>query len=1003
MVNHQEINWQEQAQAFLRANQYEELTQLCQAAIHQGSEASLPYWYLGLVYLLQENIEEAQGVWLAGLFEAPGEQDSEQRTQQLASILEAEAQHQEAQEQFAVSIQLREQLQQFNPELNNLLKLLELSVQTHQFQSELIQEWQLIESLKAVSQEEVNSEQLQKTVILILSTTPTTETEDLLSLTFHLIKNKSDFLEQVLFIAMNYTFQKNCSEIGIKLAEICCSLKPNLINGIKKLSIFYTRFGQHKKAIQKARAFQAFCQTTPGKIEGSTILLKALLSAGSLSEAIQVANTHRELLKEIIINPPQLVNNETHDTFPLATFYLAYLADNARENRWFQNKVMQLYEQFLPDRDHRITYAKKEQHLTSKRRLRIGYIAHTFRKNAVGWLCRWLVQNHNREDFHITLYLIYQHEDELTQGFLEKADQVRRFDYHERKTAQQIIDDEIDILVDLDSLTVTPTCRTLCYRVAPVQVTWLGWDASGLPNMDYYIADPYVLPETAQEYYHETIWRLPNTYVAVKGFEVGVPSLTRKELDIPEDAIIYFSSQGAFKRHPDTVRLQMRILKAVPNSYFLIKGKSDQELIQNFFQEIAQAEGVDPNRLRFLPWSPNEFIHRANLGLADVVLDTYPYNGATTTLETLWMGIPLVTKVGQQFVARNSYTFLKNVGVEEGIAWTDEEYIKWGIKLGTDENLRRDVHWKLLQSRKTAPLWDVEQFVTDMETAYQQMWEKYVEQVKNYPVAEEATAPKAEKEKPKLRLLHNLPRCGGTLISKCLATMDNNLLLSEIHPKGMEMFNPLQQAHEWFNLLTTRDLNELATTKPISFVDAIERIHQRSQENNSNLIIRDWAHLDFFGVPWTNNLSYRLDLAETLKTHFELIQVAIVRHPIDQWLSLSKLAILQEKLTLEQFLKGYLEFAKIASQIGFIRYEDFTQNPDAELQTLCNNLEIPFDNGYKDKWQDYQKITGDIGNQNPTEISPQPRRQIEPETLQEIRNNQLYLEAITLLGYEDVK
>ncbi len=726
MVNHQQINWQEQAQAFLRANQYEELSQLCQAAIDQGSEASLPYWYLGLVYLLQENIEEAQGVWLAGLFEAPGEEDSEQRTQQLASILEAEAQHQEAQEGLSVSIQLREQLQQLNSELNNLLKLLELSVQTHQFQPELIQEWQLIEGLKAVSQEEVNSKQLQKTIILILSTTPIIEIEEVLTLTADLVESKSDFLEQVLVIAANYTFQKNRIDIGIKLAETCCQIKPDFRNSIKKLSAFYTRAHQHQAAIAQARKFKYSCQTLPEKIEGNTFLINSLLRAGAWSETTELMASYKDLIKKLINYPSQDITRESHDALPATIFYLDYLADHAQENRQLQNEVMRLFDYFLPNKDSRITYAKKEQHLTSNRRLRIGYIAHTFRKNPVGWLCRWLVQNHNREDFHITLYLIYQHEDELTQGFLEKADQVRRFDYNERKIAQQIIDDEIDILVDLDSLTVTPTCRTLCYRVAPVQVTWLGWDASGLPNMDYYIADPYVLPETAQEYYHETIWRLPNTYVAVKGFEVGVPSLTRKELDIPEDAIIYFSSQGAFKRHPDTVRLQMRILKAVPNSYFLIKGKSDQELIQNFFQEIVEAEGVDPNRLRFLPWSPNEFIHRANLGLADVVLDTYPYNGATTTLETLWMGIPLVTKVGQQFVARNSYTFLKNVGVEEGIAWTDEEYIEWGIKLGTDEQLRQNVHWKLIQSRKTAPLWDIEQFITDMETAYQQMWENYL-------------------------------------------------------------------------------------------------------------------------------------------------------------------------------------------------------------------------------------------------------------------------------------
>jgi predicted O-linked N-acetylglucosamine transferase (SPINDLY family) len=114
------------------------------------------------------------------------------------------------------------------------------------------------------------------------------------------------------------------------------------------------------------------------------------------------------------------------------------------------------------------------------------------------------------------------------------------------------------------------------------------------------------------------------------------------------------------------------------------------------------------------------------LGIADVVLDTYPYNGATTTLETLWMGIPLVTRVGEQFAARNSYTMMMNIGITEGIAWTDEEYVEWGIRFGKDEALRRQVAWKLRQSRKTSPLWNAQQFVRDMEQAYEQMWQGYI-------------------------------------------------------------------------------------------------------------------------------------------------------------------------------------------------------------------------------------------------------------------------------------
>jgi predicted O-linked N-acetylglucosamine transferase (SPINDLY family) len=118
--------------------------------------------------------------------------------------------------------------------------------------------------------------------------------------------------------------------------------------------------------------------------------------------------------------------------------------------------------------------------------------------------------------------------------------------------------------------------------------------------------------------------------------------------------------------------------------------------------------------------------HRANLAIADIVLDTYPYNGATTTLETLWMGVPIVTKVGEQFAARNSYTMMMNVGVTEGLAWSDEEYVEWGVKLGKDEKLRQEIVWKLRKSRQTSPLWNGQKFAREMENAYLQMWQRYI-------------------------------------------------------------------------------------------------------------------------------------------------------------------------------------------------------------------------------------------------------------------------------------
>src|SRR5512132_3587664 len=172
-----------------------------------------------------------------------------------------------------------------------------------------------------------------------------------------------------------------------------------------------------------------------------------------------------------------------------------------------------------------------------------------------------------------------------------------------------------------------------------------------------------------------------------------------------------------------------------------------------------------------------------------------------------------------------------------------------------------------------------------------------------------------------LRLVHHMARSGGTLISKCLGCMSGVVLLSEIHPLGTNQFNPLVQAQRWYGLLSSQDLHDLKSRGRIGFVDAIELIRRRADDCGQRLVIRDWSHLDFTGVPFIAKPAHRLLTAEALARRFELLQVCTVRHPLDQWLSLSQLAVVQGRLTLEGFLAGYRRFAEVASGIGFHRYE----------------------------------------------------------------------------------
>ncbi len=372
---------------------------------------------------------------------------------------------------------------------------------------------------------------------------------------------------------------------------------------------------------------------------------------------------------------------------------------------------------------------KKNNVSSQTKPLKIGYLSHCFRRHSVGWIARWLFKYHNRDKYEIYLYMTgaEHRNDHLQQWYTNQATKTHIYSIVSTEVAEDIYADEIDILIDLDSMTLINSCSIMAMKAAPIQATWLGWDASAIPTIDYYIADPYVLPENAQDYYPHKIWRLPQTYVAVDGFEVNIPSLKRQDLGIPSDAVVYFTAQRGYKCNPDTARLQMKILKEVPNSYFLFKKFGESDVLSELLIDIAESEGISSDRLIPIEEVALEEIHRANLGIADIVLDTYPYNGATTTLETLWMCIPMVTRVGQQFAARNSYTMMINAGITEGIAWSDEEYVEWGIRLGKDEKLRQEISWKLRKSKQTAPLWNAKQFTREMENAYEQMWQRYVE------------------------------------------------------------------------------------------------------------------------------------------------------------------------------------------------------------------------------------------------------------------------------------
>ncbi|MEQ8999218.1 MAG: O-linked N-acetylglucosamine transferase, SPINDLY family protein [Coleofasciculus sp. B1-GNL1-01] len=729
-------NWQQQAEQSLIKGDYNKAESLYEQLIEAEPDIQSHYWNLGLMLLLQGQEAEAQITWLLALGEGEAEQ-VDLWTIELIQVLQTEAERREELTDYGMAWAIRQHIREISPsDINNLLQIIQLSIKLETFTGEALTSLGIIQLLQSKQGVEVKHDLLLQVLQNTLNYDPLAPSvSELAEACLAYINEPSEFIQVVLPVAVRIAYFVKIPDLAARLAELCLRLDAHRIDVLAHLASFYQNANQYDKGIETGKLCFSLAKTLPQQIYSSHLILRGLMSSGGRwQEAVLLFQQHKSLLSLLIEEKPLSV--PFGDTLGLfsSIFFLPYFKDEPKNNRLIQNQVTQLaqanievYAKEYVER-YRQRSVPKPVVIPSTQPLKIGYLSHCFKMHSVGWLARWVFKYHDRDKFQVHAYMINnsQNNDPIEQWYINNTLKAYKFGVNSKEIADQIYKDEIDILIDLDSITLDISCEAMALKPAPVQVTWLGWDASGLPSIDYFIADPYILPDSAQDYYTEKIWRLPQTYIAIDGFEVAVPDIRRDQLDIPSDAVVYLSSQRGFKRHPDTARLQMRIIKEVSNSYFVVKGYGDKESIKNFFKQIAEEEGVDCDRLRFLPDVSLEVTHRANLSIADVVLDTYPYNGATTTLETLWMCIPLVTRVGQQFAARNSYTMMMNAGLTEGIAWTDEEYVEWGIRLGKDETLRQKIAWKLRKSRHTAPLWNAQQFTREMEKAYEQMWQRYV-------------------------------------------------------------------------------------------------------------------------------------------------------------------------------------------------------------------------------------------------------------------------------------
>jgi predicted O-linked N-acetylglucosamine transferase (SPINDLY family) len=291
--------------------------------------------------------------------------------------------------------------------------------------------------------------------------------------------------------------------------------------------------------------------------------------------------------------------------------------------------------------------------------------------------------------------------------------------------ARRIEADQIDILLDLAGHTSMQRMSLFGQRAAPVQASFLGYPSStGVPNIDWLIADSVVAPTEHESLYSEKVMRLPNTvFCFAPETQYPFPDYNQSHAERP---LTFGSFNNVPKLTPHTLKLWASILEQVPGSKLLLKAPSfkDESAIKIFTQRLL-AEGVDPSRLEFRgPVGLTDMM--AEYADVDIALDPVPYNGGTTTLQAMWMGVPVVVKAGNNFVSRMGASFMSAADLGDWVAETDADYVQIAKQMAADRqallNLKKGLRQRLLNS----PAWDVDQYAKDFGDCLHKMWTGFV-------------------------------------------------------------------------------------------------------------------------------------------------------------------------------------------------------------------------------------------------------------------------------------
>lgn len=391
-----------------------------------------------------------------------------------------------------------------------------------------------------------------------------------------------------------------------------------------------------------------------------------------------------------------------------------------------------------------------ERQRDPQKKLRIGLFSYGFNMHPVGWMTSeslWYLSK--LPDCELYFYASYRGLND--QDFYRDLCQAAATQWID--TSKMSLDacyvkalkDSLDIAIDLSGAGCGSVFPLFVKRLAPVQVKWIGclFDTSGIPAIDYLISDRYETPDGSDDKYTECLVRMPYSYVSYRPVDAGdterLPYLPKEESNFSEPnlpepfshpelgewPIRFASFNNLLKVNEKIVAVWSRILHAVPDSTIFLKTQLlEYEEPRKYIRSLFVANGIDADRVE-LEGSSHYRKLLQNYRKVDIALDTWPYNGGLTTLEALWMGVPVVTTPGPSFAGRHALSHLYNLDLKNLVAKDLDEYVDIAVRLAHERKLLADLRVMLPYSLLTSPLTQHHQFAADFHTALRAMWDRY--------------------------------------------------------------------------------------------------------------------------------------------------------------------------------------------------------------------------------------------------------------------------------------